>query len=197
VQLDSIPVIDIANGTHKYVQIELRLTCGQGGASGASSSSGTSAVTRRIIRSYAGLKSHAENYRVAMQRTLATLHRTLTATTANTTSRNSTDAPATADGSSCSSSSSSSSGGMRSSGDRSGGDRSGGDSNGGGSSSVLRGLSGTVVGGGRITCDHERRVATVFGYSRTFGRSIGCNKRTAGLVSAHWKYEVSWRDDGY
>ena len=195
-QLDSIPVIDIANGTHKYVQIELRLTCGQGGASGASSSSGTSAVTRRIIRSYAGLKSHAENYRVAMQRTLATLHRTLTATTANTSSRNSTDAPATADGSS------SSSGGMRSSGsgsggDRSGGDRSGGDSNGGGSSSVLRGLSGTVVGGGRITCDHERRVATVFGYSRTFGRSIGCNKRTAGLVSAHWKYEVSWRDDGY
>ena len=187
-QLDSIPVIDIANGTHKYVQIELRLTCGQGGASGASSGSGTSAaVTRRIIRSYAGLKSHAGNYRVAMQRTLATLHRILTATTANTSSRNSTDAPATADGSS------SSSGGMRSSGS----DRSGGDSNGGGSSSVLRGLSGTVVGGGRITCDHERRVATVFGYSRTFGRSIGCNKRTAGLVSAHWKYEVSWRDDGY
>lgn len=160
-QLELIPPVAIANGTHKYVHIELRLaTRATAGASIAD------VATKRIVRSYRGLKSHAENYRVAMQRTLATLATAVTqmrereVTTVSATAGTSSGPGADAD-------------------------------------SVLRGLGGRVIGGGRITCDHERRVVSVFGYSRTFGRSAGCNKRTAGLISTHMRYKVAWSDDGY
>ena len=158
-QLELIPPVAIANGTHKYIHLELRL------ATRATAGARTDdVVTKRVVRSYRGLKSHAENYRVAMQRTRATLAAVVTQT------RGREAAPAsTAAGS-----------GRETE-----------------VESVLRGLSGQVIGGGRITCDHERRVVSVFGYSRTFGRAAGCNKRTAGLISTHLRYKVAWRDDGY
>ena len=148
--------MDIANGTHKYVQIELSLATAEAGSSGL--------VTKTIVRSYRGLKYHAENYRVAMQRTLAKLAAAVT----RPQRRAATASPLVT---------------------TSGGE--------GGGSSVLRRLNGRVIGGGRITCDHERKTVSVFGYSRTFGRAPGCNKRTAGLISTHLQYEVSWTEDGY
>ena len=153
-QLEAVPFIAIANGTHQYVHIELRLA--------TSGSSGIGVVTKRIVRSYRGLKSHAENYRVAMQRTLATLAGMVTATQEG-------DCGSTVG--TCNGGSESHGAGVR--------------------------LSARVIGGGRITCDHERRTASVFGYSRTFGRVEGCNKRTAGLISTHLQYTVSWTDGGY
>ena len=58
-------------------------------------------------------------------------------------------------------------------------------------------LSGVVIGGGRIQCDDERKTASVYGYSQTFGRVAGCNKQSAGLISTHLGYKVQWSDDGY
>ena len=79
-------------------------------------------------------------------------------------------------------------------------------------------LTGSVVGGGRIKCDHRGKSADVYGaqtpdaccrrpmcansgvcagYSRTFGRKEGCNKRSAGMISTALGYKVSWSDDGY
>ena len=87
-QLDLIPPVAIANGTHKYIHLELRL------ATRATAGARTDdVVTKRVVRSYRGLKSHAENYRVAMQRTRATLAAVVTQTrgreaaAASTTSR--------------------------------------------------------------------------------------------------------------
>jgi hypothetical protein len=155
VQLKVVPPVVIANGTHKYVQIELRLA--------TTGSSGSGAVTKRLVRSYRGLKSHAENYRVAMQRVLATLAAIVTPTR-----EPGTDTTAAGDGGSATP-----------------------------GAAVLHGVSGRVIGGGRIACDHSDRTVSVFGYSRSFGRAEGCNKKTAGIISTHLQYKVNWSDDGY
>ena len=59
----------------------------------------------------------------------------------------------------------------------------------------------------RIRCVHPRRMLppsdvrqqrlVCAGYSRTFGRKEGCNKRSAGMISTALGYKVSWSDDGY
>ena len=63
-----------------------------------------------------------------------------------------------------------------------------------------RGIRGKVIGGGRIEYCPARQPPTVsiYGYSKTFGRSEGCNKLSASLVSAAMPAaKVSWSDDGY
>lgn len=59
---------------------------------------------------------------------------------------------------------------------------------------------GRVIGGGRIERDDERREVYVYGYSKTFGRTPGCNERTAAMMEdylASQSYAVRWSDDGY
>mmetsp|Transcript_28081 Transcript_28081/g.82255 ORF Transcript_28081/g.82255 Transcript_28081/m.82255 type:complete len:159 (-) Transcript_28081:547-1023(-) len=114
--LDSVATVEIAPGTWKYVQIQVT-------AAGES---------KRIVRSYAGLKYHAENYDRAMRE----LRR--------------------------------------------------------------RGIAGQVIGGGRIKWDPNSHEAAVYGYSKTFGRSPGCNELTAQLIEEHVQCaKVTWTDSGY
>ena len=60
------------------------------------------------------------------------------------------------------------------------------------------GITGRVVGGGRINLDHGAKTASVWGYSKSFGRAEGCNKRSAEIIGRfHPDYRVTWSDDGY
>lgn len=61
-------------------------------------------------------------------------------------------------------------------------------------------IVGRVIGGGRIERDDARRDVFVYGYSKTFGRTPGCNERTAAMIQedlASRSYAVRWSDDGY
>ncbi|KAJ1449564.1 Janus/Ocnus family-domain-containing protein [Pelagophyceae sp. CCMP2097] len=56
----------------------------------------------------------------------------------------------------------------------------------------------TVLGGGRIRRNAEKRHVEVYGYSKTFGRAPGANERTAALIAEHLAgYTVEWNDRGY
>ena len=63
-QLESVPSVELANGTWKYVQIELRLgpLASEGEARPATTAPGRF-VSVRIVRSFAGVKYHADAYR--------------------------------------------------------------------------------------------------------------------------------------
>ena len=65
VQLESVPSVELANGTWKYVQIELRLgpLASEGEARPATSAAANRFVSVRIVRSFAGVKYHADAYR--------------------------------------------------------------------------------------------------------------------------------------
>ena len=55
-----------------------------------------------------------------------------------------------------------------------------------------------VVGGGRIKRDDAAKTISVYGYSKTFGRSPGCNEATAEMIRAALPgYRVDWSDEGY
>ena len=55
-----------------------------------------------------------------------------------------------------------------------------------------------VVGGGRIKRDDAAKTISVYGYSKTFGRSPGCNEATAEMIRAALTgYRVDWSDEGY
>lgn len=61
-------------------------------------------------------------------------------------------------------------------------------------------LTGTVVGGGRIVADSVTKKVSIYGYSKTFGRSAGCNERSANIVRqspSFLGYTVTWSDEGY
>lgn len=62
------------------------------------------------------------------------------------------------------------------------------------------GISCRVIGGGRIRRDSQNNVIDVYGFSKTFGRSPGCNERTADIVRSFVRgtYRVRWSDaEGY
>ena len=62
-----------------------------------------------------------------------------------------------------------------------------------------KGCVGRVIGGGRIRFDKEVGVCEVYGYSKTFGRTPGCNEKTADIIrknSPEFK-RVDWSDSGY
>lgn len=62
-----------------------------------------------------------------------------------------------------------------------------------------KGCVGRVIGGGRIRFDKEGGVCEVYGYSKTFGRTPGCNEKTADIIRkncAEFK-RVDWSDSGY
>ena len=62
-----------------------------------------------------------------------------------------------------------------------------------------------VIGGGRIEYDVKRRSVNVYGYSMTFGRTPGCNKKTMEIIRKRFAEdegdgplaECEWSDDGY
>jgi phosphohistidine phosphatase len=59
-------------------------------------------------------------------------------------------------------------------------------------------VKGSVVGGGRIEYDTQRKFVKVFGYSKTFGRAPGCNRTSAELIRiALPGLEVDYSDAGY
>ena len=61
-----------------------------------------------------------------------------------------------------------------------------------------QGIQGSVVGGGRIIRDDKSLTMSVFGYSKTFGRSPGCNEASAEILRAEFpEYSVTWSDEGY
>ena len=62
-----------------------------------------------------------------------------------------------------------------------------------------KGCVGRVIGGGRIRFDKGGGVCEVYGYSKTFGRTPGCNEKTADIIRkncAEFK-RVDWSDSGY
>ena len=62
-----------------------------------------------------------------------------------------------------------------------------------------KGCVGRVIGGGRMRFDKEVGVCEVYGYSKTFGRTPGCNEKTADIIRkncAEFK-RVDWSDSGY
>ena len=61
------------------------------------------------------------------------------------------------------------------------------------------GISGKVVGGGRIAYNPGARTVEVYGYSKSFGRAVGCNERSAEIIRRNFPddYKVTWSDDGY
>jgi phosphohistidine phosphatase len=60
------------------------------------------------------------------------------------------------------------------------------------------GIHVRVVGGGRMNRDDAAQTISVYGYSKTFGRSPGCNEATAEMVRAALPgYRVDWSDGGY
>ena len=64
------------------------------------------------------------------------------------------------------------------------------------------GVVGRVIGGGRIRFHAEspEPSAAVYGYSKTFGRTPGCNERTAEIIKREcevFQGRVTWSDDGY
>ena len=57
---------------------------------------------------------------------------------------------------------------------------------------------GRVVGGGRCERDDAAKTIKVYGYSKTFGRTPGCNERACAMIrEAFTGYEATWSDDGY
>ena len=62
-----------------------------------------------------------------------------------------------------------------------------------------------VIGGGRIEYDVKRRSVNVYGYSMTFGRTPGCNKKTMEIIRKRFAEdegdgplaECEWSDEGY
>ena len=61
-----------------------------------------------------------------------------------------------------------------------------------------KGVRGRVLGGGRVRHDAESKRAFVYGYSKTFGRTPGCNERAAAIIEREFDgYETGWSDDGY
>ena len=60
------------------------------------------------------------------------------------------------------------------------------------------GVRGRVVGGGRIEYDPESKSVNVYGYSMTFGRTPGCNKKTMEIIQREMGLvNAQWSDDGY
>ncbi|GBG31909.1 Sex-regulated protein janus-A [Hondaea fermentalgiana] len=65
------------------------------------------------------------------------------------------------------------------------------------------GLSGTVLGGGRITRHHLKHseragLISIFGYSRTYGHCDDCNKKVCDFVAAAYpEYLVRYSNQGY
>ena len=60
------------------------------------------------------------------------------------------------------------------------------------------GLRGVVIGGGRIEYNTKGKAVSVYGYSKTFGRSAGCNEHSAALIGeALPECKVTWSDKGY
>ena len=62
-----------------------------------------------------------------------------------------------------------------------------------------KGCVGRVIGGGRIRFDKEVGVCEVYGYSKTFGRTPGCNEKTADIIRNNCPEfkRVDWSDSGY
>ena len=66
-------------------------------------------------------------------------------------------------------------------------------------------LKAHVIGGGRIEYDVKRRSVNVYGYSMTFGRTPGCNKKTMEIIRKRFAEEdgdgplaeCEWSDEGY
>lgn len=119
--LSSIPAVECAQGTHKYVQVQL------------THPDETGALL--VVRSYDNCRFHAENYRQLM--------------------RDLSRSAATAK------------------------------------------VVGRVIGGGRIR--FEEGMAEVYGYSKTFGRTPGCNEKTAEIIRANCPglTLLEWSDKGY
>lgn len=60
------------------------------------------------------------------------------------------------------------------------------------------GIGGKVLGGGRIIKDSEKQTLSVYGYSKTYGRSKGCNQATADILQrANPGWAVTWTNKGY
>ena len=61
------------------------------------------------------------------------------------------------------------------------------------------GITCRVVGGGRIRRDSQNRIIDVFGYSKSYGPSPGCNERTAHIIIdfVRGTYKVRWSEEGY
>ena len=58
--------------------------------------------------------------------------------------------------------------------------------------------TGRVVGGGRCERDDAAKTIKVYGYSKTFGRTPGCNERACAMIQeAFTGYQATWSDDGY
>jgi len=66
-------------------------------------------------------------------------------------------------------------------------------------------LKAHVIGGGRIEYDKEKKRVFVYGYSMTFGRTPGCNKKTMEIIRKRFAEEdgdgplaeCEWSDEGY
>jgi len=71
--------------------------------------------------------------------------------------------------------------------------------------SASGGVRGRVIGGGRIEYDPESKSVNVYGYSMTFGRTPGCNKKTMEIIRKRFAEEdgdgplaeCEWSDEGY
>ena len=62
----------------------------------------------------------------------------------------------------------------------------------------LKQVRGRVIGGGRIEFYPKEKTCSIYGYSKTFGRAKGCNKKSAEIVEAAYPdHKVTWSDDGY
>ena len=58
-------------------------------------------------------------------------------------------------------------------------------------------FKGHVIGGGRLRYSSKEKKVDVWGYSMTFGRTEGCNKRTSEICKEVLNVETTWSDDGY
>jgi phosphohistidine phosphatase len=66
-------------------------------------------------------------------------------------------------------------------------------------------LKAHVIGGGRIEYDEKKKSVFVYGYSMTFGRTPGCNKKTMEIIRKRFTEdegdgplaECEWSDEGY
>ena len=59
-------------------------------------------------------------------------------------------------------------------------------------------VEGRVIGGGRIEFYPQKKTCSIYGYSKTFGRAKGCNKKSCEIVRDFYPgFDVTWSDDGY
>ena len=59
-------------------------------------------------------------------------------------------------------------------------------------------IVGRVIGGGRIQFVPKDKKCAVWGYSKTFGRTPGCNEKSADIIrKCNPGFDVTWSDDGY